>query len=229
MTLSATRRGVLQAAAIVGLGAHAGRAQGFPTRPIRLIVAYAPGGGVDAVGRILAEPLGASLGQPVVVENRAGAGGAIGVDAMARSAPDGHTLTIISPATATAGPLVRRTPYDPLSLGFVTRMVSSPLLLVCRNDFPAQNLAEFVALVRRQPELVRFASAGTGTLTHLTAATLNLRLGARMLHVPYRGTGPAMTDIIGGKIDIFCSDSSALGAVQQGQARLLAVTTARRW
>lgn len=227
--VSTTRRHLLQAAAIVGFGGGVARAQGFPSQPIRLIVAYSPGGGVDAVGRILAEPLTTAFGQPVVVENRAGAGGSIGVDAMVRSAPDGHTMTIISPATATVGPLVRQTPYDPLTLGFIGRMVSSPLLMVCRNDFPAQNLAEFVAMVRSRPGSVNFASAGPGTLTHLVAETVNLRLGADMTHVPYRGTGPAMTDIMGSKVDIFFSDSSALGLVEQKRARILAVTTGQRW
>ena len=204
-------------------------AQAWPARPIRLIVPFAPGGGVDAVARILAEPLGASLGQPVVVENRAGAGGAIGVDAVAKSPPDGYTLSMCSPGNMTVGPVVRATPYDPLALGFVTMAARSPLLLVCRNSLPTQNLAEFVALLRREPDRIRMASGGVGTGPHLAGELLNLRLGSRMVHVPYRGTGPALTDMIAGNVDVFFSDASAWPMVQQGQLRLLAVSTATPW
>lgn len=226
--LSATRRTLL-GAGLALVAAPAARAQAFPNRPIRLIVPFPPGGGVDAVGRILAEPLAALLGQPVVVENRAGAGGAIGVDAVAKSPPDGYALTLVSPGNMTAGPVVRPTPYDPLSLGFVTMVTRSPLLLVCRNSLAAQNLAEFVALVKREPEAIRFASGGVGTGTHLAGELMNLRLGTRMVHVPYRGTGPALTDLIAGNVDIFFSDTSAWPMVQQGQLRLLAVSSAARW
>jgi tripartite-type tricarboxylate transporter receptor subunit TctC len=205
------------------------RAQAWPNRPIRLIVPFPPGGGVDATGRILAEPLGAALGQTIVVENRAGAGGAIGVEAMAKSPADGHVLALVSPGNMTAGPVVRPTPYDPLALGFVTRVVQSPLLLVCRPTLPARDLGAFVALARRQPDGIRFASGGVGTGTHLAGALLNLRLGVRMTHVPYRGTGPALADLIAGNVDIFFSDTSAWPMVQQDQLRLLAVSSLARW
>jgi tripartite-type tricarboxylate transporter receptor subunit TctC len=221
-------RGALGAAFAAGL-APAARAQDFPNRPVRLVVPFAPGGGVDAVARIIADPLGAALGQPVVVENRAGAGGAIGVDAVAKSPPDGYALTMVSPGNMTAGPVVRPTPYDPLSLGFVTMIARSPLLLITRNGFRAQNLRDFVALVRREPDAVRFASAGVGTSTHLAVELLNLRLGVRIAHVPYRGTGPALTDMLAGNVDVFFSDASAWPMVQQGQLRLLAVSSAARW
>jgi tripartite-type tricarboxylate transporter receptor subunit TctC len=228
MRLSVTRRGMF-AAGLAAAAAGTAQAQTFPNRPIRLVVPFAPGGGVDAVGRILAEPLGTLLGQPVVVENRAGAGGAIGVDAVAKSPPDGYTLSLVSPGNMTAGPVVRPTPYDPMALGFVSMVTRSPLLLVCRNGIAAQTLAEFVALVKRQPDAIRFASGGVGTGTHLAGELMNLRLGTRMVHVPYRGTGPALTDLIAGNVDIFFSDASAWPMVQQGQLRLLAVSSARPW
>lgn len=221
-------RGLLGTAAGAAL-APAVRAQAWPARPIRLVVPFAPGGGVDAVGRILADPLGAALGQPVVVENRAGAGGAIGVDAVAKSPPDGYALSMVSPGNMTAGPVVRRTPYDPNTLGFVTMVCRSPLLLVARNTLDARDLAGFVALARRQPDGIRFASGGVGTGTHLAGELMNLRLGTRMVHVPYRGTGPALTDLIANNVDIYFSDSSAWPMVQQGQLRLLAVSSAARW
>ncbi|MBP0466467.1 tripartite tricarboxylate transporter substrate binding protein [Roseomonas sp. PWR1] len=204
-------------------------AQGYPSRPVRLVVPFPPGGGVDAVARILAEPLGTALGQPVIIENRAGAGGAIGVDSVAKAPPDGHALSMVSPGNMTAGPVVRPTPYDPLGLGFVSMLARSPLLLVCRNSLPAQDLAAFVALLRRQPDAIRFASGGVGTGTHLAAELMNLRLGVRMVHVPYRGTAPALTDLVAGNVDIFFSDTSAWPMVQQGQLRLLAVSSAATW
>jgi len=199
--------------------------QGFPERTVRLVVPFAPGGGVDAVGRILAEPLGALLCQPVGVENRAGAGGDIGVDAVAKSPPDGYAISLVSPGNMTAGPVVRPTPYDPLSLGFVTMVTRSPLLLVARNRLAAQNLVEFVALAKRQPEAIRFASGGVGTGTHLAAELVNLRLGTRMVHVPYRGTAPALTDLVAGSVDIFffrclgLADGTA-GAAQAARGQL---------
>ena len=228
MSLSATRRGLLGTGLTFGLSSAAG-AQSYPARPVRLVVPFPPGGGVDAVGRILAEPLGTLLGQPVVIENRAGAGGAIGVDAVAKSPPDGYTLSMVSPGNMTAGPVVRPTPYDPLGLAPVSMVTRSPLLLVCRNSIAAQNLAEFVALVKREPDAIRFASGGVGTGTHLAGELMNLRLGARMVHVPYRGTAPALTDLVAGNVDIFFSDTSAWPMVQQGQLRLLAISSAARW
>lgn len=228
MSLSATRRTLLGVGTATAL-APAALAQSYPARPVRLVVPFPPGGGVDAVGRILAEPLGALLGQAVVIENRAGAGGAIGVDAVAKSPPDGYALSMVSPGNMTAGPVVRPTPYDPLALAPVSMVTRSPLLLVCGNALPAQNLAEFVALVRREPDRIRFASGGVGTGTHLAGELMNLRLGTRMVHVPYRGTAPALTDLIAGNVDIFFSDTSAWPMVQQGQLRLLAVSSAARW
>ena len=140
-------RGVFAAAANAAL-MEAAHAQAWPNRPIRLVVPFPPGGGVDAVGRILAEPLGQALGQPVVVENRAGAGGAIGVDSVAKSPPDGYAFSMVSAGNMTAGPVVRRTPYDPSALGFVTMVCHSPLLLVSRTTLEARDLAGFVDLVR---------------------------------------------------------------------------------
>jgi len=210
-------------------GASPAMAQSWPTRSLRLIVPFPAGGGVDAVGRILAEHLTTALGQPVVVDNRAGAGGAIGVDSVAKAAPDGYTLAMTSPGNMTAGPVVRPTPYDPLALGHVARVVRSPLLLICRPDLPPADFAALVALIRAQPEAIRMASAGVGTGTHLAAELLNLRLSARMTHVPFRGTAPVLTELMAGRVDIFFSDTSAWPMVQQGRLRLLAVSTAARW
>ncbi len=199
------------------------------SRPIRLVAPFPPGGGVDAVARLLAEPFGAALGQTVVVENRAGAGGAIGVEAVAQAAPDGTSLVMVSPGNMTVAAVLRPLPYEPLAMGMVARLCLSPLLLVARNSLPAADLAAFIALLRREPDAVRFASGGVATGTHMAGELLNLRMGARMVHVPYRGTAPAITDLIAGNVDVFFSDTSAWPMAQQGQVRLLAVSTATRW
>src|SRR5919202_5328589 len=143
------------------LGPALGHAQpATPNRPIRLIVPFPPGGGVDLTARLLAEPLARELGQPIVVENRGGAGGAIGVEQMARSAPDGYTLSLTGAGTVTAGPHLRRLPYDPFALRHVTRLVRMPFIVAVRTDLPARTLAEFVALGKARE--IRWASGGTG-------------------------------------------------------------------
>ena len=201
----------------------------WPDRPIRLIVPFAAGGGVDLTGRVLAEAMEASLGQPLVVDNRSGAGGAIGMQAMAQAPADGNTLAMTSPSTVTIGPQLRPSPYAPFALTHVSRVCTSPLLLVCRPDFPARDLAGLLAIARSDPTRLRFANAGIGTVTHLAAEFFNLRLGTgRFVHASYRGTAPAMSDLAAGNVDVFFSDSSAWAAVEQGQVRLLAVTSAER-
>jgi len=229
------RRGALAAAAgtgaalLTGSGARPAAAQAFPNRPIRLVVPYPAGGGVDLVGRILADPMGRLLGQPVVVDNRAGAAGSIGIESVARSAPDGYTLGVTAPGPVTVGPNLRPHPYDPLKLVHVARLTVSPLLLIARKTLPARTVAELAALVKNRPDTVRFASGGVGTGTHMAAELFALRAGGKMIHVPYRGTAPAVTDIIAGNVDIFFSDASALAQVQRGEVMGLAVTTAQRW
>jgi len=226
---STSRRSALQAIPAAALAFRPARAAAWPDRPLRLMVPFPPGGGVDLTGRLLAERLEPALGQPVVVENRAGVGGALGLEAAARAAPDGHTLCMTSGGNVTIGPLVRAAPYDPLALTHVARVSTSPLILICRRDFPARDLRGFVSRLRAEPAAVRFASGGVGTATHLAGELLNQRLGVRMAHVPYRGTAPAVTDVVAGNVDVFFSDVSAWQTVEGGGARLLAVSTAARW
>ncbi len=217
------------AAAAAPFAARPARAA-WPDRPVRLIVPFPAGGGVDLTARMLAEALEPKLRQPIVVENRSGAGGAIGIQAMAQAAPDGHVLAMTSPSTVTIGPQLRPSPYQPFALVHVSQVCTSPLLLVCRPDLPARDLAGFVAMARANPATLRLANAGIGTVTHLAAELFNLRLGvARFVHAPYRGTSPALADIMAGNADAFFSDSSAWSAVEQRQVRLLAVTGAARW
>jgi tripartite-type tricarboxylate transporter receptor subunit TctC len=209
--------------------ARAARAQTgpYPNRPIRLIVPFPPGGGVDLTARLLADPLARELGQPVVVENRGGAGGTIGVEQMARSAPDGYTLSLTGAGTVTAGPHLRRLPYDPLALRHVARLVRMPFIVAVRNELPARTLPEFVALARTRE--IRWASGGMGTSQHLAGELFKQMSGLPMTHVPYRGTGPALNDLAAGVVDAYFGDPATLGLIQNGQARAMAVTSPERW
>lgn len=221
-------RRLLLGAGIVAVARPARAA--WPDRPVRIVVPFPAGGGVDLTARMLAEAIAPGLGQPVVVENRSGAGGAIGVQAVAQAAPDGHALAMTSPSTVTIGPQLRPSPYDPFALVHVSRICTSPLLLVARRDLPERDLAALIARARANPATLRVANAGVGTVTHLAAELFNQRLGAgRFLHPSYRGTAPALTDVVAGNADLFFSDSSAWAAVEQGQVRLIAVTSAERW
>ena len=202
------------------------------SRPIRLIIPWAPGGTTDILGRIVAEPLGQALGQPVLVENRTGASGNIGSDAVAKAAPDGQTLLFGSMSThAMNHALMRSMPFDgvadftPLAmLGFaINTMVVHP-------SVPAQTVPEFIAYVRANPDKLAYASAGPGSTNHLCAALFENMTGVRMVHVPYRGGQPAVTDTVGGQTQLFFSAATqTMPHVEGGRLRLLAVTEATRW
>ena len=200
---------------------------GYPSRPIRLIAPFPPGGGVDLTARLLAEPLGRDLGQPVVVENRGGAGGVIGVEAMSRAAPDGYTLSLTGAGTVTAGPHLRTLPYDATALRHVTRLVRMPFIVAVRSDLPANTLPEFLALARLGQ--LRYASGGVGTSQHLTGELFNQMARVTMTHVPYRGTGPALNDLAARVVDVYFGDPATLAVIQSGQARAIAVTSPERW
>ncbi len=225
MTLD--RRTFLAAGVALPATARALGPGGYPNRPVRLIAPFPPGGGVDLTARLLAEPLTRELGQPVVVENRGGAGGTIGVEAMSRSAPDGYTLCLDGAGTVTAGPHLRRLPYDAAGLTHVTRLVRMPFIVAVRTDLPANTLAEFIALAKRQE--LRYASGGLGTSQHLTGELFNQMAGIRMVHVPYRGTGPALNDLAAKVVDVYFGDPATLAIVNGGNARAIAVTSPRRW
>ncbi len=220
-----SRRNLL-AAALSPAVAQA-QATHYPDRPIRLIVPFPPGGGVDLTARLLAEPLSRVLGQPVVVENRGGAGGVIGVEAMSRSPADGYTLSLTGASTVTAGPHLRRLPYDPFELRHVTRLVRMPFIVAVRNTLPAYSLAEFAALARRAE--IRWASGGIGTSQHLAGELFKQKSGLPMVHIPYRGTGPALNDLAAGVVDAYFGDPATLGLIRAGQARAMAVTSPERW
>ena len=206
-------------------------AQSWPAKPIRMVIPYSAGGSVDVSGRRLAEDLGAELGQPIVVENRAGANGIIATDFVAKAAADGYTM-LVSTLSAHAGnpSAVKSLPYDPIKdFAPVTVINTVPLLLVVHPSFPAQSVADIVRMAREQPGKVNYASFGTGGMAHLAGVQLELRGNVKMLHVPYKGGAPALADVLGGHVEMFFSGiNSALPHVKAGRLRPIAVTGTAR-
>jgi tripartite-type tricarboxylate transporter receptor subunit TctC len=221
------RRSLLAGAIVLPTIAHA--QDKYPSKPIRLIVPFPPGGGVDLTARLLMEPLGKELGQTIIVENKGGAGGLIGMEAMSRAAPDGYTLAVSGVSSMSAGPHLRgdKLPFDPMAFAHITRLVRMPLILAVRNDLPAKTLPEFMALARSTE--IRWASGGIGTSQHLGGELFVQMSGLKMIHVPYRGTGPALNDLAGGVVDAYFGDPATLGIIKSGKARAMAVTSGERW
>ncbi|MGG5809769.1 Bug family tripartite tricarboxylate transporter substrate binding protein [Falsiroseomonas sp. CW058] len=225
-----TRRAFAAGLLAVPALARGAAAQWAPSRPIRLIAPYPPGGGVDTTSRLLAGPMGSFLGQGFVVENRAGAGGSIGAAELARSAPDGHTLMIDAMAHTVNPALLRGLPFD-YATAFtpISQVVVVPQLLVVNPNLPARTLPEFVAWAKARPGQLSYGSSGNATAAHLAAALLVQRAGLDIQHVPYRGGTPALQDVLGGAIAfVFGTVSSSLQLAREGRLRALAVTTATR-
>jgi tripartite-type tricarboxylate transporter receptor subunit TctC len=210
--------------------ARAADAVPWPTRPVRAIVPFPPGGAIDALARVAAARMAEALGQPFVVENRPGAGGVIGTAEASRAAPDGHTLLWVSTAHAVNPGLYPRLPYDGLAdFAPVMQAARVPNVLVVRTDLPAATVAEFVALTRRRAGEVTYASGGSGTTLHIAGELFAARTGVRLTHVPYRGSAPALQDLFAGRVDaMFDSLTSALPHIRSGRLRALGVTTAQR-
>lgn len=208
----------------------AGAAETYPQRPIRLIVPFAPGGGTDINARILAEPLGEALGQNVVVDNRPGAASILGTEIVSEAAPDGHTLLISTISMAFNVAMYKELPFDiTRDLTPITRVANQPNIVVAHPSLPATSFREFVDLARSRPGKLTYGSAGAGTGTHLAMELLLMELDAKLLHVPYKGTGPALLALIGDQISVYLSTfASALPHVKAGRVRAYAVTTAER-
>src|SRR5436190_6589619 len=202
----------------------------YPNRPVKIIVSVPAGGGVDTVTRIFAARLQQRLGQPFVIENRGGGGGNIGAEAVYTAEPDGYTLLATQPAPITSNiALYKKLNFDPVALEPVAVMSKFPNVLLVRQDFPAKTVQDFIAYVKANPGKVTYASQGPGTTSHLTAELLMKAIGTNMLHVPYRGTGPALNDLVAGHVDfIFMELASAYKLHEGGKARILAVATDRR-
>ena len=209
----------------------AAQAETYPSRPITLVVPAAPGGGNDTVARVIAEKMSKLLGQQFVVENRAGAGGTIAARQVARSEADGYTLGIGNPATLAMAPsILPNVGYDPVKdFAPVGTIAASPHIILVSNGVPARTLAEFIALAKREPGKFTYASGGAGSPAHLGPELLAGAAGIKLTHVPYKGTGPAIADLLGGHVSMtFSSLPPALGLVRDGKARPLAITSATR-
>ena len=211
--------------------AGAAGAQDWPTRPLHLIVPYAAGGPVDLSARLLAPALQQALGQPVLVENKPGAGGNIGADFVAKSAPDGYTLVIGAIATHAINPaLYANFPYDPVrDFRHIALLVQVPNVLVVNNELRPRSVAELIALAKAQPGRLDFASGSTGSTGHLAGELFKQLTGTYMVHIPYKGSAPAVADLLAGRVQLmFDNLASALPNIQAGKVRALAVTTVRR-
>jgi tripartite-type tricarboxylate transporter receptor subunit TctC len=228
--LKCTMRLLLWATLLLPLAAPVRAETNFPSRPIHLIMPYAPGGIVDFAGRVLAQKLGEVLGQPVVAENRPGAGGIVGVEYVARSAPDGYDLVIMDPAIVINPTLQKSMPYDIFKdLATVSVVNSSPEVLVAAPQLGIKTYAELVAYGKANPGKLNYASAGVGTTPHLAAAMWALRSGIDAVHVPYKGVGPSYVDLVGGKVQmLFSSIAGALPFTSKGSVIALATTGSER-
>ena len=223
----AKRRGGLAALLLAAIIATAAQAQTYPSRPIRLVVPFPPGGSTDILARALAQKLSEGLAQAVVIDNRPGAGGSIGSEAAAKAAPDGHTLMMGHLGTLAVNPAIyKNLPYDPVkSFAPVSLMAIVPSVLVVNPQVPAASAAELIAYARANPGKLAYGSAGAGSTSHLTTEYFKLATGTDILHVPYKGIGPMLTDLISGQLSMGINGAPAvMSHVNSGRLRALAVT-----
>jgi tripartite-type tricarboxylate transporter receptor subunit TctC len=207
------------------------QAQTYPNKPIRLVVPFPAGGPTDILGRAIGAKLSEAMGQPVVIDNRGGAGGGLGADSVAKSAPDGHTILLGTTGTHTINPnLYSKLPYDPIkdfvAISLVVKYIN---ILVVNPNVPAKNVAELIALAKQKPGEITFGSAGNGSSNHLTGEMLATMAGVKMQHVPYKGSGPALNDVIAGQLSfMFDQYSTVAPQVKAGRLRAIGVATPKR-
>ncbi|MEO8652624.1 MAG: tripartite tricarboxylate transporter substrate binding protein [Ramlibacter sp.] len=215
---------------LLALALPAALAQDYPSRPVRLVVPFAPGGFTDVVARILGQKLSVAMDQPFVVENKAGAGSTIGTDFVAKAPPDGYTLLMVSSTHVISPWIYKNLPYDPVkSFTAVGKLVDSAYVLLVNPRVPARNVQEFIALAKAAPGTIHYASSGNGSAQHLMGGLFVALTGAPLAHVPYRGSAGAATDLVAGVVESsFAGVPNALAQVPQGRLKALAVTTAKR-
>jgi tripartite-type tricarboxylate transporter receptor subunit TctC len=217
--------------ALLAVLASAAAAQSYPSKPVRIIVMYGPGSTIDIMARLIAPKLTEALGQPVIVENRAGAGGAIGMDMAAKAPPDGHTLTIGATGPSVTNPLLYpKTPFDPLrDFAYISLIATGPAVIAVHPSIPAKTLKDLVALAKARPGQLNFGSAGVGTSPHLAGEIFKQVTHTSIVHVPYKGNAEAITDLLGGQISIvFTGVPPVIPLMQAGKIKLLATTGDRR-
>ena len=227
-----SRRALINAAALAAAASlmPRGARAAYPERPVRLIVPFVPGGAVDAVGRLLGNAMTANLGQPVVIENRGGAGGVIGMEAAAHAAPDGYTMMVSHSGFAAMEGLYKKLLFDPVHdfVGIVTA-VSGIYVLVVNPDVPFKSVAGLIAYAKANPGKLSYASAGVGSTVHLAGEFFKRTAGVEIVHVPYKGSGPATTDLVGGQVQMMFGPAvNTLPLAQAGKLRALAVTSPKR-
>src|SRR5690242_15467300 len=205
-------------------------AQSYPSKPVRLIVPFAPGGSTDIVGRVIAQKLNEMWGQPVLVDNRAGGSTVIGTELVAKAPPDGYTL-LVTPAPFTIVPsLMKKLPYDPQKdFEPITLINTTPLVVVVHPGVPAKNIKEFVAVAKSKPGALNFGSSGSGGSNHLAGELFNSMAGVKMVHIPYKGNAPALVDLVGGHVDVvFNGLTSAIPLIRGGKLRAIGMTSLAR-
>ena len=217
-------------AAVLACGLSLDTAAQYPSKPIRLVIGFAPGGAADTVARALAVPLGSILGQPVIVENRAGAGSSIAAENVAKSAPDGYTLLIASPASISVNPALNpKLPYKPSDLAPVTKVSSSPLVIVTNPAVGIGSIRELIAAAKKDPGKLNYATSGVGSAPHFGAAHFSQVAGIQMVHVPFKGGSPAITSVVAGDTQLsFATPPSVLAMVKANRLKALAVTSRDR-
>jgi tripartite-type tricarboxylate transporter receptor subunit TctC len=223
--------GVAVGSAAVAAGPSHAADAAYPNRPIRLVVPFPPGGSADVLARLMGERITAALGQPVVIDNRPGAGGILGADAVAKAVPDGHTLLFANTNIAINPSLYKQLPYDTVkAFEPVVLMVYVPNLLLVNPALPVRDVAELVALAKARPGALNYASAGNGTFPHLAMELFRLNAGVQMTHVPYKGAAPALNALLAGDVQVLSNDLlNGLPQVRAGKARALAITSTTRF
>src|SRR3989449_5676520 len=213
------------------LAAAAAQAQTWPSKPVRYVVPFPPAGATDITARIIADKISGPLGQSVVVENRPGAAGNVGSEFVAKSAPDGYTMLQVTVAQSISATLYAKLNYDlEKDLAPAAMVALVPNVMIVNSSLPAKSVAEFIALAKAKPAKINFASSGSGTSIHMSAEMLKMLTGGDMVHIPYKGSGPALADLLGGQVDVmFDNLTSSIGHIRGGKLRAMAVTTVTRY
>jgi len=217
--------------ALLFLCACAATAQPFPSKPLKLVTPFPPGGSADVIARVIAQKLGEQLAQPVVVDNRAGAGGLVGNEYAAKQPPDGYTLLLITGAYPVQGAMLKSMPYDPLAdIAMVSLLTSYPFVINVRPDSPFRSVGDIVAFAKANPGKLNYPSSGVGTVHHLSGELLNAMAGIDMTHVPFRGGASPLTEVLAGRVDLLLEAMTiSIGQIRSGKLRPVAVTSRERW